>query len=70
MGCCVGLLLGLRALDRVQNLVALVDPGSRFLLASKANGVSEMANNSAVSEMEFRREVQLRDHANRNDEWC
>jgi hypothetical protein len=69
MGCRVGLLLGLRALDRVQNLVALVDPGPRFLLASKANSVSQMADNPAVSEMQFRREVELRDHVSRNGEW-
>ena len=69
MGCRVGLLLGLRALDRVQDLVALVDPGPCFLLASKANGVAEMADNSAISEMQFRREVELRYHASRNGEW-
>jgi len=69
MGCRVGLLFGLRALDRVQDLVALVDPGPRFLLASKANGVAEMADNSAISEMQFRREVELRYHASRNGEW-
>jgi len=69
MGCRVRLLLGLRALDRVQNLVALIDPGPRLLLARKASGVSEIADNSAVSEMQFRREVELRYHASRNGEW-
>jgi hypothetical protein len=64
-----GLLLGLRALDCVQNLIALIDPGPRLLLARKASGVSEIADNSAVSEMQFRREVELRCHASRNGEW-
>ena len=67
MGCRVALLLGLRALDRVQNLVALIGP--RLLLARKASSVSEIADNSAVSEMQFRREVKLGCHASRNGEW-
>jgi hypothetical protein len=40
-----------------------------LLLARKASGVSEIADNSAVSEMQFRREIELRYHASRNGEW-
>ena len=50
----VGLLPGLRALDRVQDLVALGDSGTRLLLAGKADGVIEIADDPAISEMQFR----------------
>ena len=62
----VGLLHGLRALDRVQDLVALVDFETRLLLAGKAGGVFEIADDPAISEMQFRCEEELRHHASRN----
>jgi hypothetical protein len=68
MGCSVGLLLGLRALHRVQHLVALVDSGTHLLLASKANGILKIADDPTVSEMQFRCEVEIRSHAKRNGE--
>ncbi len=68
MGCPVGLLHGPRALDRVQDLVALVDSGTRLLLAGKAGGVFEIADDPAISEVQFRCEEELRHHASRNDQ--
>jgi len=67
MGCRVSLLLGLRALNAVQNLVALIDSRTRLLLAGKASRISEIADDSSVAQMQLRCEVELRYHASRND---
>jgi len=63
MGCRMSLLFGLRAFDRVQDLVALIDSGTRLLLARKADSVSEIADDPAISQMQFRCENELRAHA-------
>src|SRR4051794_40716416 len=39
----VGLLLGLRALERVQHLIALIDARARFVLAHEQGGVFDIA---------------------------
>src|SRR5947209_5551892 len=65
VGCRVGLLLSLRALDRVQHLVALVDSGTRLLLASKANGILKITDDPTVPEVQLRCEVELMYHARR-----
>jgi hypothetical protein len=40
---------------------------TRRLLAGKAGRISEIADDSSVAEMQFRRGVEFRYHASRND---
>src|SRR5215471_9890116 len=63
MCCGVGLFAALRVLHPVQDFIALVDPRSNLLLARKARGVVEVADDPAILEMQFRREIKLNRHA-------
>src|SRR5262249_2560496 len=59
----VGLFSALRVLHLVQDFIALVDPRSNLLLARKARRVVEVADDSTILEMQFRRKIKLNRHA-------
>src|SRR5262245_9135463 len=61
--CSMGLFIALRAFHLVQHFVALVDPGSSLLLASKGRRVVEVTDDAPILEMEFWREKSLRKEA-------
>jgi hypothetical protein len=54
--CSMGLLPGLRPFQRVQHLVALIDPGARLLLARKCNRVCKAADDATVGQPQLGRE--------------
>ena len=49
----------LGALETVKNLVPLIDAGAWFLLTRKADGILEIPDDPAVSQVQFRREVEI-----------
>jgi hypothetical protein len=59
----MGVFPGLCALYLVQDLVALVDAGSKLLLASKAGRVVQIADHPSVPQMQLRREIKLDAHS-------
>ena len=63
MCCSVGLFSALRVLHLVQDFIALVDSRSSLLLARKARGIFEIADDPSVLEMQLRREIKLNRHA-------
>ncbi len=48
------LLIGLRALEPVEHLVAIVDAGSALVVAQQRHRVAERANDAAVAEVRLR----------------
>jgi hypothetical protein len=53
----MGFFSALRVFHLVQDFIALVDSRSSLLLARKARGVVEVADDAPVLEMQFRREI-------------
>ena len=58
----MGLLACRCALQRVQDFIALVDTGPRFLLARKADGVVEVTNDAPVTQMQLGCEMKFDRH--------
>ena len=59
MRCCMSLFFGVSSFDLVQDLIALIDPGTRLLFPNKDQRVFEMPYNPAILEVQFRREIEL-----------
>lgn len=58
----VCLLARLGALERVQDLIALVDTRPQFLLARKTNGVIEMTDDAPIAQVQLGCELELERH--------
>jgi hypothetical protein len=63
VSCSVGCFLAVRAFDRMEDLVALVDSRPRLLLARKTCGVIEIADDTSVPQTQLRREIEFHCHA-------
>src|SRR5262245_57681397 len=59
----MGLLPALRAFERMQHLVALIDARTRLVLAREGGRVVYVADDAPVRKPQFRREVELDGHA-------
>jgi len=62
MCCSVGLFSALRVLHLVQDFIALVDSRSSLLLARKARGIVEIADDPPILEVQLWREIKLNRH--------